>query len=154
MASLKSTQGIAGRGLENRRAPRGGAAKGIPRNTFTGSRLPSTVTCFPLTHPSLVYLCGSSAPDPEETHKEELRSRLERRRQSATPGLPSGWASTQRPRKLGLCLWLKVLCFQDHLRSHHHGDLPQLLLSTHHHLKDLGEKLFFYTKVVPFLGAL
>jgi len=53
--------------LENRRGPRGGAAKGIPRNTFTGSSLPSTVACFPCTHPSLVYLCGSSVTDPEET---------------------------------------------------------------------------------------
>lgn len=55
--------------MENRRGPTGGAAKGIPRNTFTGSTLPNTVVCFPCTHPTVVYLCGVSVIDPEETQE-------------------------------------------------------------------------------------
>lgn len=71
MASRESFQSNAGLGLLNRRGPRGGAAKGIPRNTFTGMVLPSTVACLPRTHPSLVLLTGASAAGPEGTHREE-----------------------------------------------------------------------------------
>lgn len=33
--------------------------------------LPSTVACFPRTHPSLVFLTGASAAGPEGTHGEQ-----------------------------------------------------------------------------------
>ena len=69
VASRKPFQGNIGCGFVPRRGPRGGAANGTPRNTFTGMALPSTAACFPRTHPSLVFRMGASLVGPEGTHR-------------------------------------------------------------------------------------
>lgn len=139
MASRKLSQGIGGCGLEKRRSPRGGAAKGIPRNTFTGSSLPSTVACFPCTHPCLVYLRGSSVTDPEKTQG-RAEKLVGKRKTFSHAGFflhpeatVAGTFSLKQGRRLsGL------------FGNHHHRSLPQLLLRAHHHTKEL---LLYDTKV-------
>lgn len=60
VASLTLIHGSAGCGGENLRAPTGGFAKGIPRNTFVSLSVPLTVTRFPFSGPYLVATSGCS----------------------------------------------------------------------------------------------
>lgn len=70
---------------------------------FTGLSFPSTVACFPRTHPSLVFLTGASMADSEETHREQSGASREKAGNKLNSELPTVGRSFSTQR---LCKYL------------------------------------------------